>query len=71
MWIIGCDFHPSWQQVSFFNPATGEIGERKLVNGDGEAERFYRSLPTPSLIGLEACGSCWFIVTSWWRSVRE
>src|SRR6516225_11819725 len=62
MWIIGCDFHPSWQQVSFFHPETGEIGERKLVNGDGEAERFYRALPTPSLIGVEACGnSQWFL----------
>ena len=62
MWIIGCDFHPSWQQVSFFDPETGEIGERKLVNGDGEAERFYRGLPVPSLIGVEACGnSQWFV----------
>ena len=62
MWIIGCDFHPSWQQVSFFNSETGEIGERKLINGNGEAERFYRELPVPSLIGIEACGnSQWFI----------
>ena len=36
--------------------------ERKLVNGNGEAERFYRSLPVPSLIGLESCGnSQWFV----------
>jgi transposase len=62
MWIIGCDFHPSWQQVSFFDPETGETGERKLVNGDGEAERFYRGLPVPSFIGVEACGnSQWFV----------
>jgi transposase len=62
MWIIGCDFHPSWQQISFFDPETGEIGERKLVNGDGEAERFYRALPVPSWIGVEACGnSQWFV----------
>jgi len=62
MWIIGCDFHPSWQQVSFVDPETGEIGERKLVNGNGEAERFYRALPVPSLIGIEACGnSQWFL----------
>lgn len=62
MWIIGCDFHPRWQQVSFLDPESGEIGERKLVNGDGEAERFYRGLPVPSLIGIEACGnSQWFL----------
>ena len=36
--------------------------ELKLVNGNGEAERFYRSLPRPSLIGLESCGnSQWFV----------
>jgi transposase len=62
MQIIGCDFHPSWQQVAVFDSLTGEIVERKLVNGNGEAERFYRSLPVPSLIGLESCGnSQWFV----------
>lgn len=40
MKIVGCDFHPSWQQVAVFDPETGEIAERKLVNGDGAAERF-------------------------------
>jgi transposase len=62
MQIIGCDFHPSWQQVAVFDSSTGEIVERKLVNGNGEAERFYRSLPVPSLVGLESCGnSQWFV----------
>jgi transposase len=62
MMIVGCDFHPGWQQVAIFDAGTGEIVERKLVNGDGEAERFYRALPAPSLIGVEACGnSQWFL----------
>ena len=62
MTIVGCDFHPSWQQVAIFEFSTGEIVERKLVNGNGEAERFYRLLPVPSLIGLESCGnSQWFV----------
>jgi transposase len=62
MTIVGCDFHPSWQQVAILEFSTGEIVERKLVNGNGEAERFYRSLPRPSLIGLESCGnSQWFV----------
>jgi transposase len=62
MTIIGCDFHPSWQQVAVLDPETGELSERQLVNGDGEAERFYRGLPSPSLVGVEACGnSQWFI----------
>ncbi len=62
MIIVGCDFHPRWQQVAIFDPATGEIGERKLVNGSGEAEEFYRGLPVPSLVGVESCGnSQWFL----------
>lgn len=62
MLIVGCDFHPSWQQVSFFDSETGEVLERRLMNGNGEAERFYRQLPVPSLIGMEATGnSQWFV----------
>jgi transposase len=62
MIIVGCDFHPAWQQVAIFDAASGEIAERKLINGNGEAEQFYRSLPVPSIIGMESCGnSQWFI----------
>ena len=62
MTIVGCDFHPAWQQVALLNIETGEMTERKLMHGDGEAERFYRQLPAPSLIGIEACGnSQWFV----------
>ena len=62
MLIVGCDYHPRWQQVAWFDTETGEIGEQKLVNGDGEAKRWYEQLPVPSLIGLEATGnSQWFL----------
>jgi transposase len=62
MKIVGCDFHPAWQQVAVFDPESGEIAELKLLNGDGEAERFYRELEAPALVGIEACGnSQWFI----------
>jgi len=62
MMIIGCDFHPSWQQVSWVDTETGETGEAKLVHATGEAERFYRGMPVPSLIGMEATGnSQWFV----------
>jgi transposase len=61
MTIVGCDFHPGWQQVAVFDAATGEIQELKLMNSDGEAERFYRRLSAPSLVGFEACGNTqWF-----------
>ncbi len=47
---IGCDFHPSWEQIAWLDTETGETGERKLVHADGEAERFYRQLPPPAWI---------------------
>ena len=60
--LIGCDFHPSWQQVSWLDMDTGETGEQKLVHAEGEAERFYRSIPAPALVGMEATGNCqWFV----------
>ena len=41
---------------------TGELQERKLSHGDGQAERFYRELGEPALIGIEATGnSQWFL----------
>lgn len=62
MKIIGCDFHPSWQQVAIFDEETAEIEDLKLVNGDGGAERFYRAMEAPALVGIEACGnSQWFL----------
>jgi len=33
MTIIGCDFHPSWLQVSWFDTETGETGEQKDETG--------------------------------------
>ena len=48
--------------MAWLDTETGETGEQKLVNGDGEAERWYRQLPVPSLIGLESTGnSQWFV----------
>ena len=62
MMIIGCDFHPSWQQVNWLDTETGDTGERKLVHASGDAQRFYQQLATPVLIGMEATGnSQWFI----------
>ena len=60
--IIGCDFHPSWQQISWLDAETGETGERKLVHASGDAKRFYEQLGGPVLIGMEATGnSQWFV----------
>src|SRR5437870_9063809 len=62
MVLIGCDFHPSWQQVSWLDMETGETGEQKLVHAGGEAKQFYEQLAAPVLIGMETTGnSQWFI----------
>ena len=62
MMIIGCDFHPSWQQISWLDTETGECGERKLAHAAGDARLFYQQLAAPVLIGMEATGnSQWFI----------
>jgi len=62
MMIIGCDFHPSWQQIAWLDSETGETGEQKLVHASGDAQRFYQGLAAPVLIGIEATGnSQWFI----------
>src|SRR5947207_1771475 len=62
MMLIGCDFHPSWQQVSWLDVETGGTGEQKLVHARGEAKQFYEQLAAPVLIGMEATGnSQWFI----------
>ncbi len=39
MKIIGCDYHPSWQQICWMETATGEMGEAKLEHTSGEATR--------------------------------
>lgn len=61
MWIIGCDFHPRYQQVAAMNQETGEIVERRLSHETKEAEAFYESLPPGARIGMEATGPAqWF-----------
>ena len=61
MWIIGCDYHPRFQQIAFVNTETGEYGERRLEHA-GEAEQFYGSLVgQPVRVGMEASGQArWF-----------
>ena len=62
MMIIGCDYHPSWQQIAWLDTETGETGARKLVHGDGDAKQFYEQLRELVLIGIEATGnSQWFV----------
>jgi hypothetical protein len=43
MMIIGCDYHPGFQQIAFVDTETGELQERRLEHRE-EAEKFYRDL---------------------------
>src|SRR5580658_11111573 len=62
MILIGCDFHPSWQQVCWLNTETGEAGEAEVVHAPGEVEKCYRRFAAPALIGMESTGKCqWFV----------
>src|SRR5947207_3526498 len=61
MLIIGCDFHPGFQQAAIFDNLTGEMQEKRLQHR-AEAEQFYQSLAGQEvLVGMEACGHyLWF-----------
>jgi len=64
MMIIGCDYHPSDQQIAFVDQETGECSERRLNHSQGEAEKFYRDLQQRGVsvrVGMEATGHArWF-----------
>jgi transposase len=63
MLIIGCDYHPSFQQIAFVDTDTGELQERRLDHRE-EAEKFYRELAAQGVkvrVGMEASGQArWF-----------
>jgi len=59
MKIIGCDFHPSFQQIAMVDTETGEETEKKLT--PQEAEQFYSQLEGEVVVGVEASGNMlWF-----------
>src|SRR5438552_2579268 len=61
MLIIGCDYHPGFQQIAFVDTERGEFGERRLTHRD-EAEQFYDTLRERSVrVGMESSGHArWF-----------
>ena len=63
MLIIGCDYHPGFQQFAWVDRETGECGERRLAHRE-EAEQLYRKLREQGLkvrVGMEASGHArWF-----------
>ena len=63
MIIVGCDYHPGFQQIAFVDTETGELQERRLEHGEA-AEKFYRDLAAQGMnvrVGMEASGHArWF-----------
>src|SRR5271169_6884630 len=63
MIIIGCDYHPGFQQIAFVNTETGDCGEQRLEHCEG-AQKFYRELASEGKrvhVGMEASGHArWF-----------
>src|SRR5438445_3352157 len=63
MIIIGCDYHPGFQQIAFVDTETGELQERRLTHRE-EAEKIYRALACAGQkvrVGMEASGPArWF-----------
>ena len=62
MKIIGCDFHPSYQQIAMLDQESGEVVEKALSHqGQQEVRSFYGALQGPVRVGIEASGqSQWF-----------
>lgn len=63
MIIIGCDYHPGFQQIALVDTETGDCGEQRLEHCEG-AQKFYRDLATAGKkvrVGMEASGHArWF-----------
>ncbi|HST10460.1 MAG TPA: IS110 family transposase [Terriglobales bacterium] len=63
MIIVGCDYHPSFQQIAFVDSETGELKEQRLEHRE-PAEAFYRELASRGekvRVGMEASGHArWF-----------
>jgi len=63
MLIIGCDYHPSFQQIACVDADTGELSEQRLAHRE-QAEQFYRELQQRNQavrVGMESSGhSRWF-----------
>jgi len=63
MIIVGCDYHPGFQQIAFVDTETGELKEQRLEHRE-PAEKFYRELAAQGMkvrVGMEASGHArWF-----------
>lgn len=66
MTLVGCDLHSRKQQVAVLVTDTGEVLEQELLHEGDAVERFYRALPRPVTVGIEATG-----YTLWFHAVMQ
>jgi len=66
MKIIGCDYHPSFQQIAMLDLESGEYSRKKLEHASGQAREFYGGLGGKVRVGIEATGS-----TRWFQRLLE
>jgi hypothetical protein len=45
MIIIGCDYHPGFQQIALVDTETGDYGEHRLEHSEGAEKFIVTSLP--------------------------
>ena len=61
MLIIGCDFHPGFQQVAIFDNRTGEVQEKAITAPGGSGAVLSWTSGPEVRVGMEACGHYpWF-----------
>lgn len=62
MRIIGCDFHTRQQTIAMLDRDTGEITTHTVKHEGDTVRAFYRALPAPVVVGIEATGTMtWFL----------
>ena len=66
MTLVGCDLHSRKQQVAVLDTDTGEVVEQELLHEGDAVEHFYRALPRPVTVGIEATG-----YTLWFHAVMQ
>lgn len=63
MIMIGCDFHPGFEEIALLESETGRRRQCWLSHayGPDAVRKFYAEIPKPVLVGLEASGySLWY-----------
>jgi len=58
MRIIGCDLHSRQQTLAMLDVETGEVEECVLRHEGDRVREFYRALPHPVRVGIEATCFC-------------